>query len=75
MKSRNELVAWMWKVYPDVPMSKKKDHENYLRRSAMLEAYDFLSGKVDADEKTRKQIAQNIFNKITAQDEKQGTQT
>jgi hypothetical protein len=64
----------MWKEYPDVPKSKKKDWENYLKRSAMLEAFDFLSGKVDADEVKREKIAKRIYDKIMKENEEQGTQ-
>jgi hypothetical protein len=69
VKNESELVAWMWKVYPDVPKSKKKDRENYLRRSAMLEAYKFLIGKVDEDERQREIIAKSIYDRIMKEHE------
>lgn len=66
-KTKDELVKWMWKEYPDVPNDTTKDWENYLKRSAMLEAYKFLIGKVDEDEIRRKAIAKSILKKIEKQ--------
>ena len=72
-KTKQQLVEWMWKEYPDVPDNTEKDWENYLKRSAMLEAYRFLSGVLDQELKERKVIADSIYNKIMKQNEEQGT--
>jgi hypothetical protein len=65
VKTKDELIKWMWKTYPDVANDSKKDLENYLRRSAMLEAYHFLIGVFDEHEKKRKEIADSIYKKLT----------
>ena len=51
-KTEDEFVDYMWKIYPN-------DDQLDLR-TAMLKAYEFLSGKYDHEEIERKKIAEQI---------------
>ena len=49
-KSRQEFVDYMWMIYP---------HDNDLeRRTAMLKAYEFLTGVYDSEEKDRLKLVE-----------------
>ena len=51
-KTEDEFVDYMWKIYPN-------DDQLDLR-TAMLKAYEFLSGKYYHEEIERKKIAEQI---------------
>lgn len=56
IKTYDEFVEYMWKTYP---------RDNQLReRTAMLKAWDFMSGKYDQEEIERNKIAQQIDIKL-----------
>jgi hypothetical protein len=59
MKTREELVKFMWQEYPNEESLKQQDC-----RTAMLKAYDFISGKIDQNKKEKAAIAERIFTKL-----------
>ena len=55
-KSRQDLVDFMWKKYPE---------DNHLeRREGMLEAFDFMTGVIDQEEKEKEKIKEDILHKL-----------
>ena len=56
MKTREEFAAHVYKLYPTP--------EQVDQRRAMFEAYDFLTGKYDEEEKEKEMIAQKIRTKL-----------
>ena len=55
-KTYQELVTYMWKIYPE--------DDQLPERTAMLEAWNFMTGVVDVHEKERKEIAKRIKEKL-----------
>ena len=55
-KTEDEFVKYMWKLYPN-------DDQLELR-TAMLKSFDFLVGKYDQEEKERKEIQEQIRQKM-----------
>jgi hypothetical protein len=55
-KTRQELIDYMHEEYPD--------DEDVLIRMGMLEAYEFLVGIKDEEEKRRKEISKLIKKKL-----------
>jgi hypothetical protein len=58
VKTHSELSEYMWKLYP------KDTLRDYRCREAMLRAYHFLTGRYDAQEKQREQVAEDIYQKL-----------
>jgi len=56
MKSYDDFVKHMWKLYPEDNMLEQ--------RTAMLKAWDFLTGKYDREEVERLEIAEQIRLKM-----------
>lgn len=57
-KTQQELIDYMHKEYPN--------DSQLFERMAMLDAYDFLVGIKDEEEKRREEIAKMISDKVSA---------
>ena len=54
IKQRHELEAYAWKIYPN------DSTEHMIQRAAMIRAYEFITGKVDQEEREKAKISQQI---------------
>lgn len=66
MKTRSELVAYSWELYPDEGTPADRGR-NLSRRVAMEQAWLFISGAVDLEKKEKEQISKLIHEKFDAE--------